>query len=32
MIFETHAHYEDAAFDEDRWEILRAFPNIILNM
>ncbi|HHT88588.1 MAG TPA: TatD family hydrolase [Clostridiales bacterium] len=26
MIFETHAHYEDAAFDEDRWEILESLP------
>lgn len=24
MIFETHAHYDDAAFDEDRDEILKA--------
>lgn len=26
MIFETHAHYEDAAFDEDREEILKSLP------
>jgi TatD DNase family protein len=26
MIFETHAHYEEAAFDEDRRELLESFP------
>lgn len=26
MIFETHAHYEDDAFDEDREEILESLP------
>ena len=26
MIFETHAHYEDAAFDEDRRELLENLP------
>lgn len=26
MIFETHAHYEDEAFDEDRREILESLP------
>jgi TatD DNase family protein len=26
MIFETHAHYEDAAFDEDRRELLERLP------
>ena len=26
MIFETHAHYEDAAFDEDRKELLESLP------
>jgi TatD DNase family protein len=26
MIFETHAHYEDAAFDEDRRELLESLP------
>lgn len=25
MIFETHAHYDDKAFDEDREELLRSF-------
>lgn len=26
MIFDTHAHYEDEAFDEDREEVLRSLP------
>lgn len=26
MIFETHAHYEDTAFDEDRKELLESLP------
>ncbi len=26
MIFETHAHYEDDAFDIDREELLKSFP------
>lgn len=26
MIFETHAHYDDKAFDEDRDELLSSFP------
>jgi TatD DNase family protein len=26
MIFETHAHYEDEAFDQDRDELLRKLP------
>ena len=26
MIFETHAHYEDAAFDEDREDLLNSLP------
>ncbi len=26
MIFETHAHYDDEAFDEDREELLAGFP------
>lgn len=26
MIFETHAHYEDEAFDEDRRELLESLP------
>lgn len=26
MIFETHAHYEDVAFDEDRRELLESLP------
>jgi len=26
MIFETHAHYEDEAFDEDRKELLESLP------
>ena len=26
MIFETHAHYDDDAFDEDREELLRLLP------
>ena len=26
MIFETHAHYDDHAFDEDRDELLSSFP------
>jgi len=26
MIFETHAHYEDKAFDEDREELLASLP------
>ena len=26
MIFETHAHYEDEAFDIDREELLKSFP------
>lgn len=25
MLFDTHAHYDDAAFDEDREELLRSF-------
>ena len=32
MIFETHAHYEDEAFDEDRKELLDSLPKTILNM
>ncbi len=27
MIFETHAHYDDEAFDIDRDELLESFPN-----
>ncbi len=26
MIFDTHAHYDDAAFDEDREELIAALP------
>ena len=26
MIFETHAHYDDAAFDEDRDSLLPSLP------
>ena len=26
MIFESHAHYEDKRFDEDREELLKSFP------
>ena len=26
MIFETHAHYDDKAFDEDRDELLDSLP------
>lgn len=26
MLFETHAHYEDEAFDEDRRELLKSLP------
>ena len=26
MIFESHAHYDDEAFDEDRKELLDALP------
>ena len=26
MIFETHAHYDDPAFDEDREQLLKALP------
>ena len=26
MIFETHAHYDDEAFDEDREELLSSLP------
>lgn len=26
MIFETHAHYDDEAFDTDREELLKSFP------
>ena len=26
MIFDTHAHYDDEAFDEDRSELLDALP------
>jgi len=26
IIFDTHAHYDDEAFDEDRTELLEAFP------
>ena len=26
MIFESHAHYDDEAFDEDRSELLDALP------
>ncbi len=27
MIFDTHAHYDDEAFDEDRDELLSSFPD-----
>lgn len=27
LIFDSHAHYDDAAFDEDRHELLAAFPD-----
>ena len=27
LIFDTHAHYDDSAFDEDREEKLSALPN-----
>lgn len=27
MIFDSHAHYDDTAFDEDRDELLRSFPD-----
>ena len=27
MIFETHAHYDDKDFDEDRQELLKSLPN-----
>lgn len=27
MIFETHAHYDDEAFDQDRKELLESLPN-----
>ena len=27
MIFDTHAHYEDEAFDEDRDEMIRTLPD-----
>lgn len=27
MIFETHAHYDDETFDEDRRELLTSFPS-----
>ncbi|MGN0361595.1 MAG: TatD family hydrolase [Bilifractor sp.] len=27
MIFDTHAHYEDEAFDEDRDEMIRSLPD-----
>lgn len=26
MIFDTHAHYDDKAFDEDREELLSSMP------
>ena len=26
MIIETHAHYDDEAFDEDRESLLECFP------
>ena len=26
MIFDTHAHYDDPSFDEDREELIRSFP------
>ena len=26
MIFDTHAHYDDEKFDEDRDELLRSLP------
>ena len=26
MIFDTHAHYDDEAFDEDREALLEALP------
>ena len=26
VIFETHAHYEDEAFDEDRDELIKSLP------
>ena len=28
-IFESHAHYDDEAFDEDREELLKSFPEKI---
>ena len=27
MIFDSHAHYDDKAFDEDRDELLSSFEN-----
>lgn len=36
MIFESHAHYEDARFDEDREALLKSFPqngiNYVINV
>lgn len=32
MIFDTHAHYDDAAFDEDREEIFARFPHAGIGM
>ena len=26
MIFDSHAHYDDKAFDEDREQLLGSFP------
>ena len=26
MIFETHAHYDDKAFDDDRDQLIKSFP------
>jgi TatD DNase family protein len=31
MIFDTHAHYEDEAFDEDRDEMIRSLPDYHVN-
>jgi len=28
MIFDTHAHYDDEQFDEDRDELLKSMPDL----
>ena len=32
MIFDTHAHYDDEAFDEDREQLLASFKKMALTL